>query len=216
MKKNIFRFSFALVCMLVLYSCTVTKSRYSSGYLVEWKPLRKASVCKDSSNQIGDKWDELTHSKCIVVGEKILSERIEKDNPPVMANYQESEISLIDDVKTAPLKWRKKVITKNSSIRNLVNLSSKAIESGSKNEAAMNSSSDSDPDGISWLVYIGMMLFIPIFGGPIFIMIWTATKNNEIDWKAVFFSFVMWMLCLIPGLIYDIQWIKKNCEGSLF
>lgn len=191
----------------ILASCTVTKRHYAPGYHVEWKHF--------SGNQ---KSNEITHSENSLVQNKANLEVAKFDVPAsnMVATSESGEDNIFSTIQIDETKNKVgvslPVIAKKSAHSLVVQ---KQNHMASNQPEAVDVQTQQGPDGITWLIYVALVLITWTFSGPIFIAIWTSEKNGKIDWKSVLISMVLWWCCLIPGLIYDIIWINKNCYGSL-
>ncbi len=196
----------ALVATLA--SCTMTKRHYAPGYHVEWKHFNTKSLAVTHA--------DVNHSALVT------NEQEEQTNvwtaPAVEAvaslennEQQLASTSILESVSISNVKAVSKL---NKSIKH--ELTSNAKYTEVKQSNSVNAQTTKGPDVWSWLIWVAAILCIPVFGGPIFILVWTSTKNGTPDWKPVLISLLLYCLCWLPGLIYDIIWINKNCFGSLF
>ncbi len=191
-----------------LASCTVTKRHYAPGYHVEWKHLnaKSSAVTHADANHTAmsvDKQDEQTIVWTAPAAEAVAS--LENNGE------QLASTSIFESVSISNVKAVSKL---NKSIKH--ELKSNANYSEVKQSNSVNTQATKGPDVWSWLIWVAAILCIPVFGGPIFILVWTSSKNGTPDWKSVLISLLMYCLCWLPGLIHDIIWINKNCSGSLF
>lgn len=191
-----------------LASCTVTKRHYAPGYHVEWKRFntKSSAVTHSDANQlvmINYNQDEQTKVWTAPAVEAVASL---ENNEQQLASTSILESVSISDVKA--------VSKLNTSLKN--ELKSNAKYGEVKQSNSVNTQAAKGPDVWSWLIWVAAILCIPVFGGPIFILVWTSSKNGTPDWKPVLISLLLYFLCWLPGLIYDIIWINKNCFGSLF
>ncbi|MEN9947179.1 MAG: hypothetical protein RL106_2 [Bacteroidota bacterium] len=196
----------ALVATLA--SCTVTKRHYAPGYHVEWKHFNAKSSAVTHA--------DLNHSALTT------NEQDEQTNvwtaPAVEAvaslennDEQLASTSILESVSISDIKAVSKL---NKAIKNEAKSNDKYNEVQQSN--SVNAQATKGPDVWSWLIWVAAILCIPVFGGPIFILVWTSSKNGTPEWKPVLISLLLYCLCWLPGLIYDIIWINKNCSGSLF
>lgn len=192
----------------ILASCTVTKRHYAPGYHVEWKHFnaKSSAVTHADANHTAmsaDKQDEQTIVWTAPAAEAVAS--LENNGE------QLASTSILESVSISDAKAASKL---NKSIEH--ELKCNANYSEVKQSNSVNTQATKGPDVWSWLIWVAAILCIPVFGGPIFILVWTSSKNGTPDWKSVLISLLMYCLCWFPGLIYDIIWINKNCSGSLF
>lgn len=195
----------AMVATLV--SCTVTKRHYAPGYHVEWKNLSRHSVS-----------NEFAH----VQKEKLVpfSYRESRSFATPSAEMVACLGNLEDDVlvSTENLKFKDKSITSAPFLTKRIGKANSInqINVSSNQPLSVHVEAKATPDITNWLFYAVLVIFTWVFSGAIFMMIYTSKKNGTIDWQPVIISFLLWCCCFIPGLIYDIIWINKNCSGSLF
>jgi hypothetical protein len=209
MKKTKIYFSLLVAVLATLASCTVTKRHYAPGYHVEWKNF---STKANTVNLASKESSNFSNSKC--------------DNENSISNLTLAQLDLSSDASNndVVLAPSNEVIKKNeffgapfNSSRSFKKNLKKEIKNQSSQEpTSVKAISQRGPDALSWFIWIAAILCIPVFGGPLFILIWTSSKNGDVDWKPVLTSLLLYFLCWIPGLIYDIIWINKNCSGSLF
>ena len=187
-----------------LASCTVTKRHYAPGYHVEWRHFNKKS---NAVNQIA------------APNEKLATEN-QNENQNVwtasvasLASNEEqlASTSILESVSISDIKAVSKL---NKAIKKEAKSNDKYSEVQQSN--SVNTHATKGPDVWSWFIWIAAILCLPIIGGPLFILVWTSSKNGQPEWKPILISLLLYILCWIPGLIYDIMWISKNCNGSLF
>ena len=194
-----------VVMVATITSCTMTKRHYAPGYHVEWKNFRTHTTAPSLQKDRSASTAELN------VPALFTNEWLDKDVPSVTASAKESSSVLkqSSDHADKSLLVSRKLVKMESQIKQVMqNFGDQSYEA--------NVQSTKGPDALSWLVWIAAILVIPVFGGPLFILIWTSKNNGQPDWKPVLLSLLCYCLCWLPGLIFDIIWIKKNCEGSLF
>lgn len=192
----------------ILASCTVTKRHYAPGYHVEWKNL------SNRSHAAAPKADQAFTEENSMTTFGVLNESASSafnavantDNNAIELNF---ETAVVNDLSPAVY---------NSLSKKEVKKEMKAAKKLAKHRESSSVSihSEKSPDALSWFIWIAAILVLPIVGGPLFILVWTASKNGQPDWKPILTSLLLYILCWIPGLIYDIIWISKNCYGSLF
>ena len=191
-----------------LASCTVTKRHYAPGYHVEWKHFSKNQTI-----------NEITHSEKSSFQSNSNFDEVKFDVPAsnMVANSECGRNDILSSIRIEEVKKNEwvslPIVTKK--VSQPVNFQRQG-DIGSNQPDAVKVQTQKGPDGMTWLVYVALVLCTWIFSGPIFIAIWTSKMNGSVDWKSVLISFFLWWLCFIPGLIYDIIWINKNCNGSLF
>jgi hypothetical protein len=208
MKKSKIYFSLLVAVLATLASCTVTKRHYAPGYHVEWKNLSRHAIS-----------NEFAH----VQKENVFP--FSYQEPASLATPSEEMVASLEDVTEDILVSNENIKLKGESIASVPLLTKRKAKAISIN-SRINSSSNqpqsvlvqakTSPESSTWLVYAVLVLFTWVFSGAILMMIYTSKKNGKIDWKPVLTSFLLWWCCGIPGLIYDIIWINKNCSGSLF
>ncbi len=208
MKKSKIYFSLLVALLATLASCTVTKRHYAPGYHVEWKNFSRHSV----SNEFAD-----------VQKQKVVPFSDQESGSIATPSYE--IVASLGNVEEDILVSAENINLKDESITSSPFLTKRKEKANSINPINVSSSNQpqsvhvetkASPDITNWLVYAVLVLFTWVFSGAIFIMIYTSKKNGAIDWKPVLISFLLWWCCGIPGLIYDIIWISKNCSGSLF
>jgi hypothetical protein len=205
MKKNNILLSVVAIMVVTITSCTMTKRHYAPGYHVEWKNLRTHTAAPSLQK------DKFASTAEVNVPALFANEWLEKDMPSVTASTKEtashSKSAATEIFKSESPK--RKLVKIDSQIKQVMN------HFGDQSYEA-NIHSSKGPNGLSWLIWVAAILFIPVFGGPLFILVWTAKNNGQPEWKPILLSLLCYLLCWIPGVIYDIIWIKKNCSGSLF
>jgi hypothetical protein len=209
MKKSRIYFSLVIAVLATLASCTVTKRHYAPGYHVEWKHFSAPSKVTNPEK------DVFVATEQNSVESNVVSEMPGLD---ISANEQTELIALV------PAKNNESSAVNFSKSLNSAGVLKSEVKQAVKNQkkqynqepTSVKAMSEKGPDALSWFIWIAAILCIPVFGGPLFILIWTSSKNGDVDWKPVLTSFLLYLLCWIPGLIYDIIWINKNCSGSLF
>jgi hypothetical protein len=208
MKKSKIYFSLLVAVLATLASCTVTKRHYAPGYHVEWKNLSRHAI----SNKYAHVQKENVIPFCY-------------QEPASLATPSEEMVASLEDVTEDILLSNENIKLKGESIASaplLTKRKEKAISIHSRIDSSSNQpqsvlvQAKTSPESSTWLVYAVLVLFTWVFSGAILMMIYTSKKNGKIDWKPVLTSFLLWWCCGIPGLIYDIIWINKNCSGSLF
>jgi len=209
--KNSKIYLFILTAMIAsMTACTLTKRHYAPGYHVEWKHFSKqAHVPASQSNQ---KMDEPVANHVEMSAATNVLTASENNCVTKIADDQSASFAPFNAV-AAPVKMKlnTRAVAK-MALKNHLAASSMNHEAAS----VLAQSNSTSPDALSWLIWVAAILLIPIIGGPLYILVWTATKNGKVDWKPVLLSLLCYLLCWFPGVIYDIVWIKKNCSGSLF
>ena len=194
------------ILVVSITSCTMTKRHYAPGYHVEWRNFSKhetpllATQPKQTS-----KTDEVSAEPTSEIA-------LNLDLPPVTGSVSASASVNQQEINT-PLTNKRVVAKEWASVKEKV---AENFQKLSEQSYVAKVHSSKGPDGLSWLIWVAAILFIPVFGGPIFILVWTAKNNGQPEWKPILLSLLCYLLCWIPGVIYDIIWIKKNCSGSLF
>jgi hypothetical protein len=183
----------------------MTKRHYAPGYHVEWKRFSK------DISAPSNKKEETAQTSLKEATTPILNLMNQQDVAAVTASLKEE--ADVMNVMPAPIQNAKRGHKKSLKIANEI---AQVIKSFSDQSYEANVHTTKGPDALSWLVWVAAIIVIPVFGGPLFILIWTSKNNGQPDWKPVFLSLLCYCLCWLPGLIFDIIWIKKNCEGSLF
>lgn len=197
-----------MAMVAILASCTVTKRHYAPGYHVEWKNLpNRYHVYAPRADQAVT--EENSNTTFSVLNENIspaLNAVANTDNNTIELNF---ETAVVNDMSPADF---------NALSKKKVNKEMKAAKKLAeyRESSSVSIHSEKSPDALSWFIWIAAILVLPIIGGPLFILVWTASKNGEPDWKPIVTSLLLYLLCWLPGLIYDIMWISKNCSGSLF
>lgn len=196
----------AMVAMLA--SCTVTKRHYAPGYHVEWKNLSNRShvVAPKADQAVTEENSMTTFGVLNESASSALNAVASTDNNTIELNF---ETAVVNDLSPAVY---------NSLSKKEVKKEMKAAKKLAKHRESSSVSihSEKSPDVLAWFIWIAAILCLPFIGGPLFILVWTASKNGQPDWKPILTSLLLYILCWIPGLIYDIIWISKNCYGSLF
>ncbi len=191
-----------------LASCTVTKRHYAPGYHVEWKNLpNRSHVAAPKADQAVT--ERKTSTSFDVLNEttsSALNVFASADNHTIQLN---SATSVVNEMAPAVYNFASK-----KEVKKEIKAAKKQAKQHESASASIHS--EKSPDALSWLIWVAAILFIPVFGGPIFILVWTSSKNGAPEWKPVLISLLLYCLCWFPGLIYDIIWINKNCNGSLF
>lgn len=191
-----------------LASCTVTKRHYAPGYHVEWKNLSNRSyvAAPKADKAVTEENSITTFGVLNESASSDLNAVASADNNTIELNF---ETAVVNDL--SPTVY-------NSLSKKEVKKEMKAAKKLAKHRESSSVSihSEKSPDALSWFIWIAAILVLPIVGGPLFILVWTASKNGQPDWKPILTSLLLYILCWIPGLIYDIIWISKNCYGSLF
>ncbi len=195
----------ALVATLA--SCTVTKRHYAPGYHVEWKHFKTKSSAVTHANAnhtavSADKQNEQTIVWTSPAVEAVAS--MENNEQQLVSN------SILESVSISDVKAVSKL---NKAIKHEAKSSAEYSEAQQQTSVKVNA--ERGPDALTWIIYFAVALVFPFFGGPLFILVWTSSKNGNIEWKPVLISFLLWWCCIIPGIVYDIIWINKNCSGSL-
>lgn len=192
----------------ILASCTVTKRHYAPGYHVEWKHFNAKSntVTHPDANHSALSTNQQEEQSFVWTAPAAEAVASLENNGEQLALTSILESVSISDVKA--------VSKLNKSIKH--ELKSNANYSEVKQSNSVNTQATKGPDVWSWLIWVAAIFCLPIIGGPLFILVWTSSKNGSPEWKPVLISLLLYILCWIPGLIYDIIWINKNCSGSLF
>jgi hypothetical protein len=205
MKRNSLILSLMVIMVVTITSCTMTKRHYAPGYHVEWKNFRTHSAAPSLQK------DKSASTAEVNVPALFTNEWLEKDVPAVTASAKETS-SVLKQSSAHALKSpvvSKKLVKMESQIKQVMqNFGNQSYEA--------NVQSTKGPDALSWLVWVAAIVVLPVIGGPLFILIWTSKNNGKPEWKPILLSLLCYCLCWLPGVIYDIIWIKKNCSGSLF
>jgi hypothetical protein len=208
MKNSKLYFMLTVAMVATLASCTVTKRHYAPGYHVEWKNLSRHSISKEFVEVKKEKVVPFSYQ------ESRLFDTPSTEIVADLGNVEEDILVSTENIKlkdesitSAPFLTKRKA---KASFINYVN------DSCTNQPQSVNVEAKASPDIANWLFYAVLVIFTWVFSGAIFMMIYTSKKNGAIDWKPVLISFLLWWCCFIPGLIYDIIWINKNCSGSLF
>jgi hypothetical protein len=220
MKKNNILLSVVAIMVVTITSCTMTKRHYAPGYHVEWKNFSKheTPLIVTQPNQTSKNFEYLT------VDDPEM--RLIQDEPVVTGSLSSNESA--DHQVLTTLSPKNPIAERENSgwsRHEVGNIHNKA-EAYQKSEVDVATSDG--VEGVTWLIYLGILVLLAllsiyffgvgaILSGPIFIAIWTSVVDGEIKWKPVLTSLLLWFLCGLPGFIYDIIWISKNCKGrSLF
>ncbi len=192
----------------ILASCTVTKRHYAPGYHVEWKNLSNRShvAAPKADKAVTEENSITTFGVLNASASPDLNAVASADNNSIELNF---ETAVVKDMSPAVY---------NSLSKKEVKKEMKAAKKLARHNesSSVDIHSEKSPDALSWFIWIAAILCLPIVGGPLFILVWTSSKNGQPDWKPILTSLLLYILCWIPGLIYDIIWISKNCSGSLF
>lgn len=190
--KNIL--SFALIACLIVFSCTVEKRVYNSGYHVVWKKGKNTSdknqnVTKNYTDAQNE--NELNNQDIAYVAnpEEIENEPfkiINSENTTTSFSYTTNENEGINSTNTINRLDRKQFVSKNDN-KSITKLS-KVKKSIKKTNASGSSNIDIN------LLYILCFIF------PI-IAVGLATNW---DINKVLICFLLTLLCWIPGIIYAI------------
>ena len=184
---------FALIALVVVFSaCSVTKRQYAPGYHVEFKKFGKVeNVAEVKKEKV---------AKAVVATEEVAVVSNEVVAPVAIASVASVVANEEVAVVVAPVAEKnvvKAVAAKMAEFRS----NNSVVEN---NEASIEASSSNNlkPEWYHWV--------LGIWFGPWFILFWTMSKDGAIDWKTVFKSFLLHILCVIPGIIHDIKWLKAN------
>lgn len=192
----------------ILASCTVTKRHYAPGYHVEWKNLSNRShlAAPKADQAVTEENSMTTFGVLDESASSALNAVASTDNNTIELNFETAVVNDLSPVVYNSLS-KKEVKKEMKAAKKLAKL---------RESSSVSIHSEKSPDALSWFIWIAAILCLPIVGGPLFILVWTASKNGQPDWKPILTSLLLYILCWIPGLIYDIIWISKNCYGSLF
>lgn len=187
---------FALIALVVVFSaCSVTKRHYAPGYHVEFKKFGKVENVAEVKKEKAAKSVVATEEVAVVSNEAVAPVAI----APVasVASVVANEEVAVVVAPVAEKSVVKAVAAKMAEFR-----SNKSVVEN--NEASIEAGKDNGfkPEWYHWV--------LGIWFGPWFILFWTMSKDGAIDWKTVFKSFLLHILCVIPGIIHDIKWLKAN------
>ncbi len=191
-----------------LASCTVTKRHYAPGYHVEWKHFNSKSNSVSQTNANHTPTNDFQQDEQTIVWTAPAVEAV------ASLENSEQDLASTSIFKSTSISDFKAISKFNKSIKNELKSNTKFSEVKQSN--SVNTQATKGPDVWSWLIWVAAIFCLPIIGGPIFILVWTSSKNGTPDWKPVLISLLLYILCWLPGLIYDIIWINKNCSGSIF
>jgi hypothetical protein len=184
---------FALIALVVVFSaCSVTKRHYAPGYHVEFKKFGKVENVAEVKKEKVAKSVVATEEVAVVSNEVVAPVAI----APIASVVANEEVAVVV-TPVAEKNVVKAVAAKMAEFR-----SNKSVVEN--NEASIEAGKDNGfkPEWYHWV--------LGIWFGPWFILFWTMSKDGAIDWKTVFKSFLLHILCVIPGIIHDIKWLKAN------
>jgi hypothetical protein len=186
----------ALGALVVVFSaCSVTKRHYAPGYHVEWHKNYKgteqvAQVKKEKATvNVVEEMVAMNEVAAPVVVAEVAA-------PAVVAPVMVEEVAVVTPKSNRVM---------NAIAKKVANIASN-VEMPSLNETSVEASVIQNGFTPEWYHWV-----LGVWFGPWFILFWTMSKDGAIDWKTVFKSFLLHLLCIVPGIIHDIKWIKANC-----
>jgi uncharacterized membrane protein YqaE (UPF0057 family) len=186
----------ALGALVVVFSaCSVTKRHYAPGYHVEWHKNYKgteqvAQVKKEKATvNVVEEMVAMNEVAAPVVVAEVAAPAV------VMAPVAVEEVAVVTPKQNRVINAiAKKVANVASNVASPVN-AEVSIEASASNGFM--------PEWYHWAMVI--LGFFPAF------MFWMAIfQKNDIPWKEVIISTLLYCLCWIPGIIYSIKWMKRE------
>ena len=185
---------FALIALVVVFSaCSVTKRQYAPGYHVEFKKFGKVENVAEVKKEKVAKSVVATEEVAVVSNEVVAPVAI----APVASVVANEEVAAVVVAPVAEKNVVKAVAAKMAEFR-----SNKSLVENTESSIETSHSNSFKPEWYHWV--------LGIWFGPWFILFWTMSKDGAIDWKTVFKSFLLHILCVVPGIIHDIKWLKRN------